>query len=136
MTLSKSASVIVETTAPSFHLTSWESRTIPALFTRTSTRPKRDDDPGNGRSRRAAASATSTFRPSASGAPAALSSETSAAAPASSTSHADTAQPLAGEAQGRGAADAGRTTGDDGNAHGQNVTLTPTWNSRAGRVAE
>src|SRR5450759_3680540 len=41
-----------------------------------------------------------------------------------------------GEAEGRGAADAGRASGHDGDATAQNETLTPSWNSRDGSVAE
>ena len=40
-TASHASSVIVPATAPSFHFTSWASRRMPALLTRTSTRPQR-----------------------------------------------------------------------------------------------
>ncbi len=83
MTASHCSSVIVAWTAPSLYLTSWASRTIPALFTRTSTRPHFAITSATAPATDAA-SATFTFAANASAAPAAFSSSTRALASATS----------------------------------------------------
>src|SRR5271166_183544 len=95
MTESNASSVIVPTivpaTAPSFHLTSWASRVMPALLTSTSTAPHFPTTSATADST-SARSQTLTLRKSASP-PSADSSRNNASCPASLTSHAATRHP-------------------------------------------